>query len=188
VRDRWKVGPGGYWSWACVVILFSGAATLLDLHASWALPTGYALGSLYPALLLAGALCYASRRVPILPLAGAALAFGALRGVAQLAGHPGIAHGAALLVEPLLIAAAAVLVFRAGPRAAPPPANALLVVGFAAVALLEAANAVAMLGGEPLPPSLTLAWVGAAPLLLAVQLLAAAMLGRRELERALELV
>ena len=89
--------PTSYWIGACFAIILSGFFTQLLGELRWTLPLGYAFGSAYPALLLAGALVYARRNVPGWLLAGA-LAFGFARGVLGVAGNPGLAHGAALIV------------------------------------------------------------------------------------------
>jgi two-component system cell cycle sensor histidine kinase/response regulator CckA len=185
--DRLYWGPSACWAWACLAILSSGALTRLAPGSAWSVTLGYALGTLYPALLLAGALGYAGRRSPVwLPLA--ALAVGAGRGAAQLVGLPGLAHGVALAVEPGLVLAAAALVLREPTAAAPSPSQRLLTPALLCIAALEAASALAMLHGAPLPDALGMAWVAGGGLLLAVQLAAWGVVGRRELQRAHELL
>jgi PAS domain S-box-containing protein len=185
--DRLYLGPSVCWAWACIAILGSGALTRLAPGSAWGVPLAYALGTLYPALLLVGALGYAGRRAPgWLPLA--ALGVGAGRGAAQLAGLPGLAHGVALAVEPGLVLASAALVLREPSGAARSLSQRLLAPALLCITALEAASALAMLGGAPLPEDLALAWVGGAGLLLALQLAAWGAVGRSELLRAQDLL
>ena len=84
---RFQSAPTAWWAWACTSLLVSGAGTLLLPEAGWTYLAGFGLGTLYPALLAAGALRYVAREVPLwLPLA--AFAIGVGRGAAQLAGQP----------------------------------------------------------------------------------------------------
>jgi hypothetical protein len=90
--------PTAWWAWACIVVLVSGVCTLgvdvLRLPSGPALALGYGLGTLYPALLLAGALCYSGRTVPLgLPVLAGLV--GLVRGAAEVGGHAALAHGAA---------------------------------------------------------------------------------------------
>ena len=99
-------GASVVWAWACLSLLASGLCTQLGGDPRWALPLGFALGTLYPALLLTGSLAYAGRTLPRwLPVV--ALGVGAGRGMAQLAALPALAHGVGLALEPALVLAAA---------------------------------------------------------------------------------
>jgi len=184
---RFQSAPTAWWAWACTAILVSGASTLLVNEASWSYPAGYTLATLYSALLLAGALRYAAREVPVWLPVGAAV-IGAARGFAFLGGHPEWAQGMALTVETSLVLLAAGVVARAqthGPRTL---SQTLLMPALVLVALLEAATALAQFGGAALPDRVIGAWLLAAPGLLALQLSAWAEVGRRELLRAHELL
>lgn len=184
--DRLHWGPSVYWTWACIAILASGALTLVPIG-HWTLPGGYALGTLYPALLLTGALGYARRHMPRwLPIA--AFALGAGRGFAQLAGQPGLAHGLALAVEPALVLGAAWVVRGDPARERRQLSQRLLAPALLVIAVLEAASALSMLKGGALPEPLIAAWFSGGPLLLAIQLGAWGAVSRRDLERNRELL
>jgi PAS domain S-box-containing protein len=175
MRGRLQLAPNVWWSWACIAILASGAGTLVLSGVAWT-PTrghalGYGLGTLYPALLLGGALAYAGRAVsPWLPVG--ALLLGLMRGLAQLADQTLLAHGTALLVEPALAAGAAVVIWRSVPRGPVPVAHRVLPPALLAVACLDASTALAMLRGGALPDLLLAAWLVGTPSLLVIQLLA----------------
>jgi PAS domain S-box-containing protein len=183
-------GSKVFWAWGCVAILGSGALTHVDFAARFTLPAGFALGTLYPVLLLAGAVAYAGWRGPraIALAVLAALSLGVARGVAQLAGHPGLAHGAALLCEPALSLAAAACIARAHRQARLCASQRLLAPALVGVAALDAVTHWHLLPGAPLPLSLVVVWMTGAPLLLAVQLGASGALERAALERAGELL
>ena len=61
---RFQKAPTIWWAWACIAILVSGALTLIVDGVVWSFPVGYGLATLYPALLVGGALRYAGRDVP----------------------------------------------------------------------------------------------------------------------------
>jgi signal transduction histidine kinase len=183
---RLHSGPGAWWTWACLSVFGTGGMTVVSGE-SWLIPLGYGLGTLYPALQLAGARRYAAQAVP-LGLVGAAFLFGAARGLAQLSGWPELAHGSALALEPTLGVAAAVTAARADLRGPPTRAQRLVPVAMAAMAATDAATAVAMFGGAAIPRWLVLAWTLGAAALLAAQLSAWSVLARREVARAQQLI
>ncbi len=169
-RPSW-LAPTSYWIGACFAIILSGFFTQLLAGLRWTLPLGYAFGSAYPALLVAGALVYARRNVPGWLLPGA-LAFGFARGLLGVAGNPGLAHGAALIVEPAAVLAAAWLVRGAvGGSDASFPQRALA-PALVAMAVIEAASSALALPGPALPRELIGAWVLGGALLLALQVAA----------------
>jgi signal transduction histidine kinase/CheY-like chemotaxis protein len=183
---RLHSGPGAWWTWACLSVFGAGGMTVVS-GASWLIPVGYGLGTLYPALLLAGARRYAAASAPV-GIVVAAFLVGAARGLAQLAGWPELAHGSALALEPALGVAAAVVVARADLRGPPTRAQRLVPVGMVGMAAIDAATAVAMFGGAPIPPPLQLAWILGATALLAAQIAAWSALARREVSRAQQLI
>lgn len=183
LRQRFHWGPGVSWAWACVALLSSGALTQLGPDRVWTTLGGFALGTLYPALLLIGALGYAGRPVPRW-LAPAALLLGAWRGVAQLWGQLALAHGLGLAFEFPMVLLAAIVVARAPLRGPRSFSQRLLPAALLATAGLEVASALAMLGGGALPLELVQAWIAMASLLLAVQLAAWSAVSRQDLERA----
>jgi PAS domain S-box-containing protein len=184
---RFQSAPTTWWAWACTSLLVSGAGTLLLGEASWTHLVGFGLGTLYPALLVAGALRYSARDVPLwLPLA--ALAIGLGRGAAQIAGQPELAQGLALTFEVSFVLFAAVIVTGADTHGPRTPSQALLMPALVTIAVLEAATALAMFRGGTIPTPLVGAWLVSAPMLLALQLSAWGEIGRRELTRARELL
>ena len=184
---RFRSAPTTWWAWACTAVFLSGASTLLVQQGGWTFVLGFALATLYPALLLAGALRYAAREVPIwLPLG--AIAIGAARGVAYVSGHPEWASGISLAVEPALALSAAAVVYRADTHGPPTLGQALLVPALLAMVLLEATTGVVLLVGGSFPMPLIAVWLVAVPGLLAIQLAAWGEVGRRELLRASELL
>ena len=50
----WNLGPNAYWVWACVALFCNGASNFAFAEAPALAPLGYAFGTAYPALLLAG--------------------------------------------------------------------------------------------------------------------------------------
>jgi signal transduction histidine kinase/CheY-like chemotaxis protein len=183
---RLHSGPGAWWTWACLSVFGTGGLTVVSGE-SWLIPLGYGLGTLYPALQLAGSRRYAAASAPVW-LVLTAFVYGAARGLAQLAGWPELAHGSALALEPGLGVAAAAIAARADLHGPPNRAQRLLPVGMVAMAGIDAVTAVAMFGGAPIPGWLELAWVLGAPGLLAVQLAAWSALARREFSRAEQLI
>jgi PAS domain S-box-containing protein len=184
---RFQSPPTVWWAWACTAILVSGASTLLVSDISGAIPLGYGLATLYPALLLAGALRYTGREVPVwLPLI--AFAVGVARGVAQEAGQAGWAQGLALTLETSLVLFAAAVIARVATRGPQITSQTLLIPALIAIAVLEGMTALTLLRTGALPLPIVAAWLVGAPALLALQLAAWSEVGRRELLRARELL
>ena len=137
---RPELGPAIIWAMAWI----NAFATLMlvkvggDPHSAWVAPPAYVLGSLFPALILAGALSYARRTIPTWLLPGALL-LGLVR--AGLAENEGIAIAQALslLVEPGLVLAAAWVALGPARGSAPALMPRLLPVAFVMLALVEGA-------------------------------------------------
>jgi PAS domain S-box-containing protein len=167
--------------------MFGSGALQVALPAPpWTLPLACGLGTLYPALLLAGSLAYADRDVPRW-LAPAGFALGALRGALGLGGEPLLAHGAALVLEPALFLAAGGVLWSAA-RGGRAPARRAVAGALLAVGCLAGATALVLLRGGWLPPPLVTSWLVVGPALLALQLWACAQRTRSDLERARELL
>jgi CheY-like chemotaxis protein len=151
----------------------------------WAHFLSYPLGTLFPALLLAGALVLAERRPPawLFPLA---LAFGALRIALSAVDLVPAAYGISLAVEPLAVLAAAVFAFRATPRAGASLAQRLLAPSFVFLAAVGVVHSAWLMREESVPPSLFAFWIMAAPPVFAVQLQAGSDRARQVRSRARE--
>ncbi len=170
------------------LFMFAAAAILsLGADASWKKPAVHMLGPFFPALLLAGTLVYAERRVPLwlIPLA---FALGAARWVLDRAGIQLLDHGIALVFEPGCLLAAAWLAFRVDRRAAGHRRQPLLAPTFLVLAVIETANAVWGIHGSFLTTPQLIAWAVMGPLAIVVQVAASRdrMLGeQRRAEQAL---
>jgi len=182
---RPELGPASIWAMAWI----NAFATLVlvkvggDPQSTWVAPPAYVLGSLFPALILAGALSYARRTIPawLLP---AALLVGLVR--AGLAEHEGIAIAQALslLVEPGLMLAAAWVALGPARGLAPALMPRLLPAAFVTLALVEGASALSWLLLEDLSRLVTASWVVVGPLTLGLQIQAVGERSRAELRSA----
>ncbi len=179
----WSLGPNTYWVWACVALFGNGASNFAFVEAPALAPVGYAFGTAYPALLLAGALAYAERRVPSW-LVAAALAAGALRGVLGLVGEIGLSQGVSLVSEPTASLVAAAVVLRADRGRAVSWAQRGLVPGLVVIAALDAATTLASPPGVTLPGALLALWALFTPFLLALQISATSQQTQAVLQRA----
>jgi hypothetical protein len=142
----------------------------------------YPLGSLFPVLLLGGALVLAGRRVPRWLLPGA-LAYGGLRLGLVAAGRTQAAWWLALALEPIAVLSAAWLAKRAvAPDAS--RSERLLAPSFVALAALGITHVVWMTSAERVPAGLLAMWAVSVPVLFGVQLHAEWERGRRALARA----
>ena len=176
-------GPATYWvaGW-----LAAGAGGILGVVRDafpWASLLCYPLGSLFAALLLAGAFAFAARPVPrwFLPLA---LGYGMLRAGFVAAGMPGVAAVTALTIEPFAVLAAAWIVRRAMPLENVGLSQRLLAPSIVVLAVLGAVHVVAFMRTPQFPPGLLAMWVVAVPLLFGVQIHAEWERGRRLLQGA----
>lgn len=177
--------PSVWWAWACVAMLGSGAFQLVFPQLRWTLAAGHGLSTLYPALLLAGALAYAGRNVPGW-LAPGALLLGIGRGAIEPGGL-WFAHVAALLLELGVFLLAAWVMARAT-RGDASFLQRSLAPALVAIGAFDLVTGATLLRGETLTPGLTAVWLVGLPVLLALQLGAWGQLRRRELERAAQML
>jgi PAS domain S-box-containing protein len=164
----------------------SGAGTILlvvERAFPHAAPLSLPLGSLFPSLLLAGALRMAARPVPpwLLP---ATLVYGGLRAALAASGHPALAWGLASVLEPALVLSAALLVWRATPKSGTALSQRLLAPSIGVLTVLGAVHVIWMLRVEHMPPALLAMWLVAVPFLFGLQLHAEWERSRRALQRA----
>ena len=176
-------GPATYWAAGWLAAGAGGVLGVVRDAFPWASLLGYPLGSLFTALLLAGAFALAARPVPrwFLPLA---LGYGMLRAGFVAAGMPGVAFVTALTIEPLAVLAAAWIVHRATPRKEVVLSERLLAPSIVVLAVLGAVHVVWFMRTSQFPPGLLAMWVVAVPLLFGVQIHAEWERGRRVLQRA----
>jgi PAS domain S-box-containing protein len=181
--------PALYWITGWVSAASGGILALLAREFPVAALLAYPLGTLFPALLLAGSWRLGERPVPrwLLP---AALGLGSLRAALAAAGRPDAAVALSLAVEPAAVVAAGWLAFRAVPPTGATPAQRLLAPAFVGLAAVGAVHVWLVRPGEPLPTGLFVAWLVAGPLVVGLQVQATAdrvrqrlARGRLELER-----
>jgi len=178
-------GPATYWvtGW-----LAAGAGGILGVVRD-AFPLAYLLsyplGSLFPALLLAGALALASRPLPrwLFP---AALAYGVMRAGLAAAGMPEVSYVAALVIDPLAVLATAWVVHRATPQIGVALSQRLLAPSLVALAALGALHDAWLMHAPQIPSGLLAIWIVAVPPLFGVQIHSEWERGRRLLQRARE--
>jgi len=177
------VQPAAIWTLAWIGIFATRALVQANVHLQWASPPAYVLGSLFPALILAGTFSYGRRPVPTWLLPGALL-IGLVRAGLVETGAVGFANGLALLVEPPIVLAAAWLALGEARRPASSVAQLLLPVAFVMLALIEGATAISWIRlGNP-STVITAGWVLVAPLTLGFQILALGERNRAELRSA----
>ena len=180
---RPDVQPAAIWTLAWIDIFATRALVQASVHLQWASPPAYVLGSLFPALILAGTFSYGRRPVPTWLLPGALL-IGLVRAGLVETGAVGFANGLALLVEPPIILAAAWLALGEARRPVSSMAQLLLPVAFVMLALIEGATAISWIRlGDP-STVITAGWVLVAPLTLGFQILALGERNRAELRSA----
>ncbi len=145
ITRRTRVESMGYWPWAWAAILGGAAALTLSDRVPGFLYAAFVLGSLFPALLLAGALRRAERAVPgwLIP---AGLAIGGGRAVLYALGLETASYGLALAFEPLTVLAAAVVVQRAASECGS-RVGRLIAVWLLLIAGLEATDAYGSMRG-----------------------------------------
>jgi hypothetical protein len=142
----WRTGspaalePGPFWYWAWASLLIAGAANDLSQAAHLAVYIPPMLSPIFTAFLLAGALCYAGREVPVylLPMA---VVIGLVRAAAESEGWLGLSGLLSLLVEPTGAAVCAWLVYRAATTHQASWLHRLMPIGFVALAGLEVLGA-----------------------------------------------
>jgi PAS domain S-box-containing protein len=165
MRARARANPPALWLCGWSFLLLSG----LSLQGEPGRFTVLAQfgGTLFPALLLAGALAYQERRVPpwLLP---AAVAIGVVRTGLAAGGQTALAFGSGIPLEPAAEIAAAWVLLPLTSRDSASFAQRALAPLFLGVAVLDAASSVSPLLGDPLPPLILWSW------------------GRGELERRVE--
>jgi CheY-like chemotaxis protein len=169
VLRRPDASPTSFWIAGWIAASSGGLILAMKEGVDWAHLLSYPLGTLFPALLLAGALVLAERRPPpwLLPLA---LAFGAVRATLSALEHTRAAYGLSLAVEPIAVLGAAVLAFRATPPAHASLAQRLLGPSFLFLTAAGVFHSAWLMHEEVVPPSLFAFWIMAAPPVLAVQL------------------
>jgi PAS domain S-box-containing protein len=180
---RPDVGPAAVWALAWIDLFATHALVEASVDLHWVSPPGYVLGSLFPALILAGAVSYARRPVPSWLLPGALLIGLARAGLVE-AGALDLANVVSLLVEPPTVLAAAWLALGEARRPLSSAAQRLLPVAFVMLALLEAATAISWIR-LGLPSTMIMAgWILLGPVALGSQILALSERSRAELRRA----
>ena len=169
VWRRARIGPEGYWGWAWVDILASGIALRLAERVPDVALLAFVLGSLFPVLLLAGALRYSGRAVPgwLFP---AGVCLGLFRVASSLLGASAVGHAASLLVEPPVLLIAAILVQGTVVREGRSFVHRLIAPGFVVLAGIEGLDAIQDIRGHELSVPWLL-WLSAAAPLLAIHLL-----------------
>jgi PAS domain S-box-containing protein len=177
------VGPAMLWALAWINAFATLVLVRVSGDSEWVAPPAYVLGSLFPALILAGALSYALRRIPTWLLPGALL-FGLVRaGLAENQAFA-VAHVLSLIIEPSVLLVAAWVAIGPARGAAPALAQPLLPVAFVLLALVEGATAISWMRLEAVSTLVTTSWVVVGPLTLGLQIQAVGERSRGELRRA----
>jgi PAS domain S-box-containing protein len=171
MRARALASPPALWLCGWSFLLLSG----LSLQGEPGRVTALAQfgGTLFPALLLAGALAHQERRIPpwLLP---AAVAIGVARTGLAAGGQTALAFGSGIPLEPAAEIAAAWVLLPLTRRDGASYAQRALAPLFLAVAVLDTASSVSALLGDPLPPLILWSWALVTPPVLAAQIGAAA--------------
>jgi PAS domain S-box-containing protein len=145
----------------------------------------FPLGSLFPALLLAGACTLAARPVPRW-LCPAAIGVGLLRSGFAAAGMPVAAYLLPLAIEPPVVLVAAWLVHRATPQAGAALSQRLLAPSLVVLAVIGGIHDAWIASASQIAPGLLVMWVMAVPPLFGVQIYSEWERGRRLLQRSRE--
>jgi CheY-like chemotaxis protein len=185
VLRRPDASPVAFWIAGWISASAGGLILAMKEGVDWAHFLSYPLGTLFPALLLAGAFVLVGRRPPawLLPLG---VAFGAARAALSAFQLTSAAYAVALAVEPVALLAAAFLAFRATPPAGASLAQRLLGPSFLFLAAAGAFHSAWLMQEEVVAPGLFAFWIMAAPPALAVQLQAGADRARQARRRELE--
>jgi PAS domain S-box-containing protein len=185
-RNR-DASPIALWARGWLFLFASAAILFLGEREPWTETAIHLLGPFFPALLLAGALVFAGRRVPrwLIPLA---FLLGNTRwGLDQL-GLDYFDHWVALVFEPVSALAATLLALVVARRDTALRSRYLLVPAFFGIAVLEATSAGSGMRGSSLSAPELIGWAVVGPLTVAVQISVARdwVRGRhREVKRAL---
>ena len=185
VLRRPDSGPATYWmtGW-----LSAGACGILGVVHD-AFPRAYLLsfplGSLFPALLLAGGCLLASRPIPrwLFPVA---FAFGLIRAGLAAEGMPEISYAIALAIEPFAVLAAAWVVHRTTPQTGVVLSQRLVAPSLVVLAAVGAIHDAWLIQVPQIPSGLLAMWMVAVPPLFGVQIHSEWERGRRVLQRARE--
>jgi CheY-like chemotaxis protein len=185
VLRRPDASPVAFWIAGWISASAGGLILAMKEGVDWARFLSYPLGTLFPALLLAGAFVLVGRRPPawLLPLG---VTFGAARAALSAFQLTSAAYAVALAVEPVALLAAAFLAFRATPPAGASLAQRLLGPSFLFLAAAGAFHSAWLMREEVVAPGLFAFWIMAAPPALAVQLQAGADRARQARRRELE--
>jgi len=170
------------WTLGWLSIFVAGAVVQVQPTGVWTSFTTHALGSLFPALILAGTFAYSRRRLPrwLLP---AALGFCVVRGVLTVTGFSTLAHIIGPPVEAAATLAAAWLIFEVSRTSTASIPQRLLPWALVSVALLDVTTAMTeMLRAEAMTTVL-LGWCAVGPLTVGLQMLAVSSRERVELRR-----
>ncbi len=145
----------------------------------------YPLGTLFPFLLLAGALELAGRRRPrgLLP---AAVVIGLGRAGLAAAGYAPAAYGLALTVEPAVALTATWVTYRAVSSPSAGLAQRLLPLAFVVLTIAGALHVLWLMLGRGPDPVLIAAWLVVTPPTLGLQIYAVSDRNRRALRRSRE--
>jgi PAS domain S-box-containing protein len=187
-----EMGPAMHWALAWINAFATLVLVRVSGHSEWVAPPAYVLGSLFPALILAGALSYALRPIPSWLLPGALL-FGLVRAGLVENQAFATAHLLSLLAEPSIFLVAAWVALGPARGSAPGLAQRLLPATFVLLALVEGATAISWLRLETISTLATVSWIVVGPLTLGLQIQAVGdrsrgelRLARDELERRVE--
>jgi PAS domain S-box-containing protein len=176
-------GAASYWVAGWIATGVGGILLMVREDYPHAALLAHPLGTLFAALLLAGGFLHAERAIPRWLLPGA-LAFGTARaGIAAARSHEA-ALATALAVEPLLVLAAAWLVWRTTPPDEDSLAQRLLAPSFVVLALLGTVHLLWLIERAGVAPGLLVMWVVGAPSLFGLQLYTQWERSHRVLERA----
>jgi len=153
---RRNTNPAVLWAWGWLVIGAVMALMVFTRNVSWVHLPAQLLSPLLPAFLLAGALAYTDRRVPVW-LLPAGLGFGLLRGALGQS-FPDAGHVLSTIGEPAVELAAAYLVFQVGRSPGATPSQKILPFTFVAVALLDGTTSLAYFWKGAFPESMVFGW------------------------------
>jgi PAS domain S-box-containing protein len=176
-------GPLPHWlaGWAAAGL--AGFLPLVESALPRLQPIAHPLGTLYAALLLAGALRIADRPIPLW-LFPAALAFGATRAVVADGYGAPAGYALGLACEPFAVLAGGWIAIDAARRPGAPRSLRLLGPSLVLLALAGLAHLAWLAAGRP-PAALAPLWVVVAPIALGVQVHAAGDALRRRVEERL---
>jgi PAS domain S-box-containing protein len=134
--SRGSLDPGPFWWWGWASLLIAGAAADLPETTQVAVYIPPVLSPVFAAFLVAGALCYRGRDVPLLLLPGA-VAIGVVRAVAENAGWPVLSGVLSFLFEPTAALVTAWWVHREASDQHASWLHRAMPIGFVAIAAVE---------------------------------------------------